>query len=353
VNGTRVLSREEATGAGRPKVTPSGLLEAAAWVAVLATMLGFANGQGWFPELASHFRAQYAVVLGVAATTFAFRRSWLRTAVFAAGLAGNALLILPLYLPFSRGDRSSDAGGSELTVLLANLHADNDTFEPFLEYVREAAPDVIAAMEVTPDWDRALDDIRRDYPYGTVQTRTDNFGVAVLSKKPLSGLAVKHFGDAYLPSVVGTYRTASGPVTLVLTHPLPPATPEFLALRNGQLDEVADAVSRHGRCLIVMGDLNMTSWSDQFQEFLARTGLRDTRKGFGVQPTWPTWLPPMLITLDHVLAGDCIETMERETGPDIGSDHYPVKVRFRVDEAQGESLVLDDTTSHRQPRGSP
>ena len=38
---------------------------------------------------------------------------------------------------------------------------------------------------------------------------------------------------------------------------------------------------------MLMGDMNCTSWSPYFQDMLTVSGLRDSRRGFGVEGSWP------------------------------------------------------------------
>jgi endonuclease/exonuclease/phosphatase (EEP) superfamily protein YafD len=56
--------------------------------------------------------------------------------------------------------------------------------------------------------------------------------------------------------------------------------------------------------------------------------LRDSREGFGIQPTWLSNKPLFMVPIDHVLVSEGINIHKRFTGPDIGSDHRPVIVDF-------------------------
>src|SRR5262249_38286126 len=70
-------------------------------------------------------------------------------------------------------------------------------------------------------------------------------------------------------------------------------------------------------------DLNTTAGSPHFAEFLRVSGLRDSRFGFGPQPSWPTW-SPLRLTIDHAFLSADLAVAGRRPGPDIGSDHYPL-----------------------------
>ena len=75
-----------------------------------------------------------------------------------------------------------------------------------------------------------------------------------------------------------------------------------------------------------MGDLNTTSWSPFFSDLIEESGLRDSRKGFGIQTTWPDGLFLLRIPIDHCLVSKDISVLDRRVGPSIGSDHFPVTV---------------------------
>jgi endonuclease/exonuclease/phosphatase (EEP) superfamily protein YafD len=70
------------------------------------------------------------------------------------------------------------------------------------------------------------------------------------------------------------------------------------------------------------------------------SNLHDSRKGFGIQPTWPSDKPIFMVPIDHVLVSKEIRIQNRFTGPDIGSDHRPVIVDFSLDFTSGKVKEL-------------
>ncbi|WP_353852098.1 endonuclease/exonuclease/phosphatase family protein [Piscinibacter sp.] len=71
-----------------------------------------------------------------------------------------------------------------------------------------------------------------------------------------------------------------------------------------------------------------------FIDRLRSTGLRATaplQRANGLQPTWPNawgWLS--ILPLDHVLVTPSIKLEDSSLGPDLGSDHRPVRVRLSL-----------------------
>lgn len=89
-------------------------------------------------------------------------------------------------------------------------------------------------------------------------------------------------------------------------------------------------VHRAASPVLLLGDLNVSPWSPYFRRLLRESGLRDSSQGRGVRPTWPTFNPLMLIPIDHCLYSPGIAIVNRQTGPHVGSDHFPVIVDFVI-----------------------
>ena len=131
--------------------------------------------------------------------------------------------------------------------------------------------------------------------------REDIFGIALYSKLPIVQSDIRYIGDAEVPSIVAELETPEGRLTLIATHPVPPVGAEYSRLRNGQLERLAELVARTSPPVLALGDFNATPWCPHFQRLLARSGLRDSSPGRGILPTWPTYVPPLQIPLDHCL----------------------------------------------------
>ena len=82
--------------------------------------------------------------------------------------------------------------------------------------------------------------------------------------------------------------------------------------------------------MVLLGDLNCTVWSPYFGRLVRDSGLKDSSRGWGVQPSWPAgnWL--LRIPIDHCLHSPEVRVVRRGIGPDVGSDHFPVIVEMQL-----------------------
>jgi endonuclease/exonuclease/phosphatase (EEP) superfamily protein YafD len=153
----------------------------------------------------------------------------------------------------------------------------------------------------------------------------------LLSKVPLSRTNVVFVGDAQVPSIVANVHLPQGEIFLIGTHPVPPISSEFSNLRNNQLAELSNLIAEQKKPVLLIGDLNTSPWSVHFSRLLKESGLQNSMKHFGFQPSWPVGNRFLRIPLDHVLHSPDILIHNRAVGPDVGSDHFSVLIDFSIE----------------------
>ncbi len=295
----------------------------------VATALGFLARQWWVFELFSHFRVQYFVVLAGCGVIYLAGEKH-REAVLAIAFALVNFTIVGNHQGGIAAQASIAAGeGRTIRGLLVNVNQDNQAHEKLHRFVSFANPDLIVLLEVNRDWMSSLRPLLEHYPYNTSEPNGTG-GIALLSRIPFDEATIEIIGKIGLPSVIARFAIDGQKLTLIGTHPRPPTSWTRAKSRNHQLAELAEFVSARQEPVILLGDLNVTPWSPFFRDLLRSTGLRDSREGFGLHPTWPTSFPPLWIPIDHVLVSSNIVVHNREVGPDLGSDHYPVVLDFAL-----------------------
>ena len=315
-------------GLRRAAVVTAALASAA--VAAATAQVLCARGF-WIGELAASLRWQLgwlALFAGLAALFGGQRRGCLLLAVLGFfNLAPEGSLFLPR-------DPGPTAGRTWVLGSV-NLRWDNPDEAGFREWLARSAPDVLFAVEVSPAWRRMLESLSETYPEQVFSpaepSGSDEWGTALLARVPLAATRlIPPRADRYRPLIEAELDLDGWAVLLRGAHPVRPGEPDAWRRRNLVLATLADEA--WPAASILVGDLNTTSTSPAFQDLVAATGLDDSRRGFGRQPSFglPPSFPLLGIAIDHVLTGPEIEVVERETRFVSGSDHVGVLVRFAL-----------------------
>jgi endonuclease/exonuclease/phosphatase (EEP) superfamily protein YafD len=301
-----------------------GLLQVAAILTVVFSLLTGLNIPHRNIELFSHFRLQYLVVSVLLLLVFAFLRSYVYVIPLAVAAIFNAALVLPIYFSDSSAGDMSAGEGSPLKLIHANVLSSNIEFERLLEFVAAEDPDMIFLQEVTANWVEGTASLLKDYPNSYTEPRTGNFGISVFSKIPFD--SIRHVDSPPLnyPTILATISIGDEQISMISSHPTIPVSGRLYEARNEQLASMAEMVNQAPGRVILLGDFNSSIWCAQFRQLEKSTGLKNVRRGFGVMPTWPTYLPFAMIPIDHALVSKSISVSEVRTGANIGSDHLPL-----------------------------
>lgn len=276
----------------------------------------------------ANFRLQYLFCLLLALVVLLVGKKWVWAGVAGVFVVANFVDILPAFL--GRGGQVASSS-KPLTILLANVLTSNKKYQRVRQLVRSNDPDIFAVLEVSETWMNELSSLKEKLPHVVSCPRGDNFGIALFSRIPFEESEIVEIGEAGLPTAIARVRFEDTPLTVIATHPLPPTRQAIARHRNRQLKELAEYVRSVKGPVIVMGDLNTTPYSPHFKKLLCESGLRDSRRGRGIQPSWRADIPWFLrIPLDHILHSSEITVHDRRLGPNIGSDHLPVIVEFSL-----------------------
>ena len=306
-------------------VTLIGLLQAAAIVTILFSVVTSFDFVHRYIELYSHFRPQYFAASLLLLIVFTVLRSPRYAVLLLVTTAFNASYVLPWYFGATRVE-----SGSTIKLLHANVHARNDQYERLFELIEAEQPDVIFLQEVTPQWRDATLRLHGDYPHNYVEAREGSFGIAMYSRVALDSVVHVDSPPLDYPTIVATMTVNNEALTLINTHPTIPVLRLQYEARNEQLRSIAALANQAAGAVVLTGDLNASVWGRSYRKLEASTGLRNTRRGFGILPTWPTFLPFAMIPIDHALVSDGIGVVETRTGARIGSDHLPLIVEIAV-----------------------
>ncbi len=272
----------------------------------------------WLADLITHFQEPALAVTVVAAAVW-LRKSW-RVAAVLAVLA--AFQVVPLVRYSGANPIPPDASRPErLRILLSNVLHDNRQLEDLALLIRTEKPDVVGLVEYGARCHAALAEFDADYPYRREYLGGAG-GVALWFRKPPLSLDGPEWLAMQGNSVVhGTFEFAGKTRHIWVAHPTSPLFRVFQP-GNPEMTALARRVGGTKGSRIVIGDMNCSDGSTHFSDFLRTTGLRDSRLGFGRQPSWPTEFP-YRIAIDHVFVDEDLAVVSRRLGHKVGSDHGP------------------------------
>lgn len=276
-----------------------------------------------------------ALVGGVAAYHFGVRGRWMiaAVAIAAVGTIVNALEVLPWVLA-SKPVRQSEQGvaGRPLKAVAFNVEGANTNFMATRAFIERESPDLVMLCEATARWSEELTVLKQGWKY---HFRAESMDIELYSRHPI----VRTQLFAYGPNrgfVAAQIQVDQSEFTVVATHTYPRhwyGDEGYRHRTQAIQDGLGRKVSMLQQPVVVLGDLNASSWSPAYKAMMRTSGLRDARWGNGLAPShhghgpvsrW-LWRP-----IDHCLYSPEVSLDSFKVGPDLGSDHLPIVVTFRI-----------------------
>jgi endonuclease/exonuclease/phosphatase (EEP) superfamily protein YafD len=288
--------------------TRAALVVAATPVAGLA-LAALAPSGWWMAGLARHWAPQLAL-LSLPLWCWLGRRP-------AIGL--TLLLITGTALwPTLRAAHANQApapGSAAISATTANLYYHS---LQHAEAIARLDGELVVLIETRPE-DRAL--VARDprWPHQHWQ-QPPNGGIALLSRFPMKA---KDFELEEAYGISARVELPWGPTRVLCLHTWSPRGAHTAAGNQLQLVRLAGLADSMPGPVLILGDLN-ASPADPGIAYLRRTGLLVPHGG--EVRTWPSWLGPFGIAIDHVLGRGL--ALGGANAIDLpGSDHHAVQVR--------------------------
>jgi endonuclease/exonuclease/phosphatase (EEP) superfamily protein YafD len=191
----------------------------------------------------------------------------------------------------------------------------------------------VIVTELTPEHAAALKPLADALPHGFTVPR-GVFGIGVWSRHPLTRRVMHELrGDWLCPVADIEFDVRGRPLRVIGAHLFPPLGGRGDERNLDQMQGLAEYLGPDtGARVVLAGDLNTTPFAARWRALLAATGFRSAAEGHW---PWPTWRPRAFaravfaIPIDHVLLrGDELTAVDYAIGPDVGSDHRPIRVDF-------------------------
>jgi endonuclease/exonuclease/phosphatase (EEP) superfamily protein YafD len=312
----------------RSSVSIVGLLEVATIALAVFSIATLFGEWHRYLELFTHFRAQYFYTAVLLSLIFGILRRRSMSLLLVVLAVINATFLAPWYISAEQ----PPANGKTITLMQANVWRSNQDTSALLDQIAEVRPDVVVLQEMSAIWQSTMEELAEDYPFSVVQAHEGPFGIGMFSKFPLLDASVVLAPPIDLPEIRATLQFDEQRIRLVSSHPMSPVGAASVAARNEQLRVLGAELASAQRPTILIGDLNVSMWAPTYERFETMSGMRNARKGFGLVPTFPVYLPIAGIPIDHVLVSDDIAVLEFRQGARTGSDHWPIIVRLGLPE---------------------
>ncbi|WP_417491524.1 endonuclease/exonuclease/phosphatase family protein [Maricaulis sp.] len=264
-------------------------------------------------------------------------------------LVAFAVILLPGVGETARAWRQTpaapDPGAYEIAIGTHNLWGRNASPMDAASLLPVRAPDVLALQESFGKASEAGEALVAHYAHGA-RCRSNR----LLSNLPMLASGCVELPPAVLeaatipcdweipPAVWARLQLPDGSeavfVSVHLTWPFPGATQD--CQRRGLSRALAQWPQDR---LVVMGDFNAAAPAFALARLDRDLGLRRRSIGIATFPAEGRFqqaglgtppVPPMLLGIDHIFAGEAWDTVAIAAGPNTGSDHRPLLARLRL-----------------------
>lgn len=238
---------------------------------------------------------------------------------------GIACSISTFYIPNPQSDFSNK---NQFLLGSMNLNVKNKNHQGVRDYLEEKDFDFIFFQEFTTLWKEQLQQFDEKYPFNTSGKLDSNCIIGIKSKLPIDSFKIHDSGFEKVPFIESTLNIEGKKVTVFGIHTRYPLSNRAYKIRNNQFRMINELIKNTEGEIILVGDMNCTTWSPSFSILTQNTDLRDTRKGFGIQPSWGGRIPTVFLPIDNIFVSKGIEVLHTQTGKEIGSDHLPKEMIF-------------------------
>lgn len=214
-----------------------------------------------------------------------------------------------------------------LELLTLNLWHRNDDMSAVSELIRRERPDIVALIELTPAWARALAPVLRPYPIRAVEPSEGSTGIGVYARAHVRDADVVQLRDGARPAVEVRLDLLGRAGQLLVVHPPGALLPGDGDAHEQELAAFGEWAREQGARSAVCGDLNAAPWMRSLRNVLEEGELRAALPGGFFAGSWPGLPRPLRVAVDGCLVGLGLKA-HAELGPRVGSDHLPVLIEL-------------------------
>ena len=308
----------------------------------------------WWMALLNLFAPYYFIPLLITLPLSLLLRQWYIAAVKVVLLLIVVIWVGPLFMPRA----AVSAQASPLTLVTVNIAPENRSPEEALAWLTLQDTDLIFLQDTGRGRVRdAFALISTDaYPY-QAEVAEGN-GLLIFSRYQLTEIEAIDLDEDAEPDGQRAVLDVDGSLValynLHLANPVGSgqrlnirALPDFVqryddSQRNQQIDNLLTRLRLERLPFIVVGDFNMGSFAARYADLQSVMVDAFIKQGQGFGPTWSAFplrgsseRMPLILRLDYVWHSPDLESVSFEIGPEIGSDHLPLKAAISISPSSG------------------
>lgn len=220
--------------------------------------------------------------------------------------------------------QDANDNGSSFSILSFNVLANGEQGQNVADYMIAVAPEIAVIME-TPGIERALERLKRVYPYRIGCDHSETCDLAVFSKNPITTAKLYPFGPLQRERlIVATVNISGRDVTVLALHL---SKPYFDGASEAELWQASSVLKTIEGPVLVAGDFNDAPWSTSIERFVRRNGLIP---GPSYPATWPVRLGSFGIPIDIILTRGGMQIEDIAATPEnFGSNHFGLLARVQ------------------------
>jgi endonuclease/exonuclease/phosphatase (EEP) superfamily protein YafD len=285
---------------------------------------GLLDGIVWPGSLLALFRPQLTLaLLAVVLLALLVGPRLLALGGMAVAVVGGMLLVPALRAP----DPEPPTAPHTVKLLTLNLWHRNDDVSAVSELIRRERPHIVALLELTPVWARALAPVLLQYPVRAAEPGEGPTGIGVYARAHVRAAEVVRLRAGARPAVEVRLELFGQAARLLVVHPPGTRYPGDVDAHEHELASFGEWAHEHGPRSAVCGDLNAAPWTRSLRDVLTDGELRAALPGGFFAGSWPGLPPPLRVAIDGCLVGLGLKA-RAELGPGVGSDHLPVLIEL-------------------------
>jgi endonuclease/exonuclease/phosphatase (EEP) superfamily protein YafD len=322
-------------------------------IVLVATGLPLINSAEWwirifdFPRLQIAVLTLLALILAYVYVDFKWKFKLPFLLVLAISFIYQIQFVVvytPLYKTQAK-DSNRHTKENSFTLLVSNVRMDNDDKESFHVLVKNYNPDVLLINEPNQEWAASIKRLDGDFPFSIKYPLGNTYGMALLSKLPLTEGTVNFLVKDDIPSIFTKITLPSGNIIdFYGVHPEPPKPGTDTYERDTELLIIGKKIKETKTPTIVAGDLNDVGWSVTSKLFRKYSGLVDPREGRGLFNTYNVFVPLLRYPLDHIFYSGEFGLLTLQKLEGIGSDHFPLLIGLSYEPDNDNTDGIEDTS---------